>query len=133
MVRQQPRQKAETLFDPRPFQIVQRKGTTVTAENESKSITRDVSFFRRLPPDTPLDHPTGVDWDQGHEQEKEAAGEPVTVVVAEESVQELAGGSVDCEDASGGDNVTSPRPEPVLRRSQRVRSAPKRLEDYVRN
>ena len=48
LVKQRPRNKTETPYDPRPLQVVSRRGTMVTAENGVKSITRDVSFFRKL-------------------------------------------------------------------------------------
>ena len=35
-------------YDPNPYTITQRKGTMITASRDGKSITRNVSFFKRV-------------------------------------------------------------------------------------
>ena len=54
LVRQRKRNKFTTPYDPSPLVVIQRKGCMITAENASKRITRNVSFFKLIPLTTRL-------------------------------------------------------------------------------
>ncbi|CAB4043738.1 Hypothetical predicted protein [Paramuricea clavata] len=46
---QQPKaNKLSTPFNPRPYKVVARKGSMVTAERGSHKLTRNVSFFKKI-------------------------------------------------------------------------------------
>ena len=46
LVRQRKDNKFSTCFDPRPFEVVRKKGTMVTAYRDGKYITRNISQFK---------------------------------------------------------------------------------------
>ena len=48
LVRQRRRTKFSTRFDPRPFEVTERKGTMVTARRDNNYITRNVSMFKKI-------------------------------------------------------------------------------------
>ena len=48
LVKQPKENKLSTPFDPKPYQITNRKGTMVTASREDKSITRNSTFFKPI-------------------------------------------------------------------------------------
>ena len=55
LVQQDKQNKFTTPFDPKPYEIIEKKGSMVTAEREDKHITRDTSNFKSVlnPPDLP--------------------------------------------------------------------------------
>ena len=48
LAKQQYKNKFFSKFDKIPYTVIQRKGTTITAENRKRSITRNVSHFKKL-------------------------------------------------------------------------------------
>lgn len=58
LVRQPRRNKLTTPFDPRPLEVVRRKGTLVTAKRGMYTITRNISHFKRLNATHSLPHDT---------------------------------------------------------------------------
>ena len=48
LVKQPKENKLSTPFDPKPYQVTNKKGTMVTAEREDKSITWNSSFFKPI-------------------------------------------------------------------------------------
>ena len=54
----QPRRNKLTPFDPRPLEVVRRKGTLVTAKRGMYTITRNISHFKRLNATHSLPHDT---------------------------------------------------------------------------
>ena len=49
MLIQQPKEnKLTTPFDPKPYEITNKKGTIVTARREDKAITRNSTFFKPI-------------------------------------------------------------------------------------
>ena len=50
LIRQKKRNKFTTRFDPSPYQVVEIKGTMVTAVRNEKYITRNVSHFKKIQP-----------------------------------------------------------------------------------
>ena len=48
LVNQQYKNKFSARFDKTPYVVIERKGTMVTAENEARRITRNVSNFKKF-------------------------------------------------------------------------------------
>lgn len=55
LVQQEKRNKLSTPFDPRPYEVIDKKGSMITAQREDKKITRNSSKFKTVlnPPDLP--------------------------------------------------------------------------------
>ena len=49
LVRQRKKNKLTMKFDPSPYQVTKRKGSRVTASRNGTHITRNVSFFKKIP------------------------------------------------------------------------------------
>ena len=54
LIRQQKRNKLTPYYNPRPYKIVGVKGSMVTASRDGKTIVRNSSFFKKIPPSAPL-------------------------------------------------------------------------------
>ena len=64
LVKQEKKNKLTTRFDPTPFHVTFIKGTKITAENNFfRSITRNISFFKKLNAAPIIDHDDGSDFD----------------------------------------------------------------------
>ena len=50
LIRQRKENKWSMKFDPLPFRVVRKKGTMITALRRGKYVTRNASFFKKLPP-----------------------------------------------------------------------------------
>ena len=48
LVQQDKQNKFTTPFDPKPYEIIEKKGSMVTAQREDKQITRDTSNFKSV-------------------------------------------------------------------------------------
>ena len=104
----QPKQnKLSTPFDPNPFVVKEKKGTMVTASNEFKTVTQNSSQFKVVPSE--LFNEERNHEAEGERQENEAAAEnhPSTTDPNQSEMSRL------------------------LRRSNRQRRPPARLNDYV--
>ena len=136
LVKQPITSKLTTPYSPEPLQITQKKGTMVTARNSRRSITRNSSFFKRIPykvqdheppvaePD--LDEPTVATTPCVAEPSGEAtptrpgpATSSSTTVVQSEALTPPAAGS----------QSSQPAAEPI-RRSTRVKKPPEKFKDY---
>ena len=62
-VKQEKKNKLTTRFDPTPYHVTFIKGTMITAENNFRSITRNISFFKKLDAAPIIDHDDGSDFD----------------------------------------------------------------------
>ena len=102
LVRQPKKNKLSTLFNPEPLVVKEKKGSMVTASDGLKSITRNSSMFKVIPPNL-----------KAEEDRREQ--EVLEDFPAEQAVDP------DPPGANDGD----------LRRSQRQRRPPARLSDYV--
>ena len=49
MVKQTVKSKMCPIYDPTPYQVIQKKGNMVTAERYNHRITRNVSWFKKVP------------------------------------------------------------------------------------
>ena len=49
LVKQQANSKLTTPYLPEPLQVIQKKGSMITAKNSRRSITRNSSFFKKIP------------------------------------------------------------------------------------
>ena len=102
LVKQDKENKLTTPFDPRPYEVTNKKGNMVTAQREDKRITRNSSKFKSVlnPPDLP-----GTD-------------ETEDTFIKDRQ--------------DNTDTQTNDQNEPVtLRRSTRIRNPPPYLKDYV--
>ena len=64
LVRQRKDNKFSTRFDPRPFEVVRKKGTMVTAYRDGKYITRNISQFKVI--DSSLKGPNREEGDEDY-------------------------------------------------------------------
>lgn len=55
LVQQDKTNKFTTPFDPRPYEIIKKKGSMVTAKREDREVTRNASHFKSVlnPPELP--------------------------------------------------------------------------------
>jgi len=106
-----PRQnKMSTPFKPEPLQITHKRGSMITAQNGERTITRNSSFFKKLPSNIPV-HPVPSD------QEEQSTPETV------EPVESLALAPVEPP-------TLAPVESPAPHRSARARRVPAHLKDY---
>jgi hypothetical protein len=105
----QPKQnKLSTPFKPEPYEIQEKKGSMVTAQNENHTVTRNASFFKKLPSSTKIA--------QREEEEEESQCNPNN---PEQQSQ---------ENESTDDTQA---PQHTLRRSARTTMVPTHFKDYV--
>lgn len=52
LVKQPKHNKLSTPFSPEPMEIMEKKGSMITAQNADRSVTRNSSFFKKVPPST---------------------------------------------------------------------------------
>ena len=104
----QPKQnKLSTSFDPNPFVAKEKKGTMITASNEFKTITRNSSQFKVVPSELFNEERNHEAEGERQENEAAAANHPSTTDPNQSEMSRL------------------------LRRSNRQRRPPARLNDYV--
>ena len=115
LVRQPRENKLTTPFNPEPLEITQKKGTMVTARNSRKSITRNSSFFKKVPFQ-----------DNVHET-------PEPELEIEELSNELNPDTPVLTEVAEVETPTSRTTPVAVRRSSRVCQAPARHKDYVRH
>ncbi|CAB4040073.1 Hypothetical predicted protein [Paramuricea clavata] len=102
LVKQPKQNKLSTPFDPNPFVVKEKKGTMVIASNDLKTVTRNSSQFKVIPPEL---NPERNQEKQGNEAQTE---NPPSVANPNQ------------------DEITE-----SLRRSNRQRRQPARFTDYV--
>ncbi len=102
-------QKSETPYQRDTLTVAHKKGSMVTAENGSRSITRNTSFFKKVPSDqdVPGDRSTSVQ-DDGSEPENIMPNEPITPSIVNAETK----------------TVISPRPQRAVRKPRRL------IEEY---
>ena len=118
LVRQPKENKLTTPFNPQPLEVIQKKGSMITAGNSRRSITRNSSFFKRIPtPDQELsvETPELDDFD-----DSTPTADTLDLTQESEAVPEVV-------------PVTRATPPAATRSSTRVRQAPVRHKDYVRH
>ena len=60
LIKQPKQNKMSTPFKPEPFEITDKKGSMITAQSEEHTVTRNASFFKKLPSNVPV-HPAPND------------------------------------------------------------------------
>ena len=135
LIKQPKQNKMSTPFKPEPFEITDKKGSMITAQSEEHTVTRNASFFKKLPSNVPV-HPAPNDEEEQSTPFIDAAEaiepmetvEPPTVT----PVESLAYAPVA---PPGNAPVEPPTVTPVelpaLRRSARARRVPGHFKDYV--
>jgi len=117
LARQRKQSKLSTPFDPRPFRVIRKKGTMVTACRSGKYITHNASYFKlssSMFPETDVDEHTDV-----------YAKDDDMLEAREQNTSEL-----DCSNSSVSNQGTSSMDQSVTsgpRRSQRSRRPVKRF------
>ena len=101
LVKQDPSNKLDTPYKPKPYKVTSKKGSMVTAENENHKITRNSSFFKKIPEICDSRYDT---------QSEDANILDDNNLVSKDSA----------------DNVDEPP-----RRSERIKTIPAYLKDYV--
>ena len=101
LVKQDPSNKLDTPYKPKPYKVTSKKGSMVTAENENHKITRNSSFFKKIPEICDSRYDT---------QSEDANILDDNNLVSKDSAH----------------NVDEP-----LRRSERIKTIPAYLKDYV--
>ena len=127
LIKQPKQNKMSTPFKPEPLQITHKKGSMITAQNGERTVTRNSSFFKKLPSNIPV-HPVPNDEEEQSTPYIEA---PETV----EPVERVESPSVTTNDSPTVEQVEPPAlaaiESPALRRSARARRVPKYFKDYV--
>ena len=54
LIKQPKKDKMSTPFKPEPLEIKDKKGNIITAQNEEHTVTRNASFFKKLPSNIPV-------------------------------------------------------------------------------
>ena len=115
VIKQPKKDKMSSPFNPEPLEIKDRKGNMITAQNEEHTVTRNSSFFKKLPSDVPV---------QPIPSDDEERTTPLTETV--ESVEPVTqAGPV--EPVEGVESSE----RPTLRRSGRIRREPEYFKDYI--
>ena len=108
-----------TPFKPEPLQITHKKGSMITAPGGGRTVTRNSSFFKKLPSNIPV-HPVPSDEE---EQFTPYIETPETV----EPVETVESPTVEPVEPP----AVTPVESPALRRSARARRVPEHFKDYV--
>ena len=127
LIKQPKQNKMSTPFKPEPLQITHKKGSMITAQNGERTVTRNSSFFKKLPSNIPV-HPVPSDEE---EQSTPYIETPETV----EPVETAESPTVTTNESPTVEPVEPPALAPVespaLRRSARARRVPEHFKDYV--
>ena len=117
LIKQPKQNKMSTPFKPEPFEITDKKGSMVTAQNAEQAVTRNVSFFKKLP--------SNISASPEEEQS-------TPFIDAAEAVESPRNASVaPPENASVEPPTVTPAESTPLRRSARARRVPDHFKDYV--
>ena len=120
----QPKQnKMSTPFKPEPFEITDKKGSMITAQNAEHTVTRNASFFKNLPSNIPV-HPEEEQFTPFIDAAE--AVEPTETVESPKNAPIAPSGNASVEPPT-----VIPVELPPLRRSARARRVPDHFRDYV--
>ena len=70
LVRQKRKNKFSTKFDPRPYHVVRVKGTMITACRDGHHVTRNISFYKKLPNRDDVQFDNGFENDEINEEDR---------------------------------------------------------------
>ena len=133
LVKQPKKSKMSTPFNPEPFEIKEKKGSMITAQNADPTVTINASFFKKLPSNIQV-HPVPSDEEDQSSPFIEAAeavepvgpagpaGPPAVVHVPVEPDELPAVAPVE---------PVEPVEPSALRRSARTRRVPEHVKDFV--
>ena len=116
-----------TSFKPEPLQITHKKGSMITAQNGERTVTKNLSFFKKLPSNIPV-HPVRNDEEEQSTPYIEAS-ETVEPVETVESLSVTTNDSPTVEPVEPP--ALAPIESPALRRSARARRVLEHFKDYV--
>ena len=105
LVKQRQHRKSAPRYDPEPYTVIHHKGTLLTAKRRGQEITRNISFFKRIPPRTHQNIPIGGNNDDDD--------------VFIPAPQQQAGGN------------DTPEVPGLRRNPERVRHPPRYLQDFA--
>ena len=71
LVRQKRKNKFSTKFDPKPYRVVRVKGTMITACRDGHYVTRNISFYKKLPDRDDVQIDNGFENDEINEEHRE--------------------------------------------------------------
>jgi len=139
LVRQPKENKLSTPYDPKPYQVQERKGSMVTARRDDKSITRNTSFFKKIPqPEINPEQDQDIMSDSQPEilpQDSQVMHELARMDVpkhVDKPVVSIPKYGTDSQSATLASPVLKPAlKSPEIRRSTRERKAPVRFKDFV--
>ena len=123
LIKQPKQNKMSTPFKPEPFEITDKKGSIITAQNAEHTVTRNASFFKKLPSNIPV-HPEEEQFTPFIDAAE--AVEPTETVESPKNVPIAPSGNASVEPPT-----VIPVELPPLRRSARARRVPDHLKDYV--
>ena len=145
LVKQPKTNKLKPIFNSKPYIVVQKKGSMITAKSKSHRIVRNSSHFRRIPKHVPIPeeeflNPEPVPFVQTHCSPRQTLRSPRSQVQSSSRPQasttprsrrSTVTATPGPVAATPADNITNPTPaaqQPVC-----VRKAPAYLSDYVVN
>lgn len=108
LIKQEKENKMSTPFKPVPYEVKDRKGSMITARRGDHHVTRNMSFFKRLPSSVSI-HPTNEE---------------------EEIEFEIENPDIQLTDRQGEEREVTNTSQ-LLRRSTREKTSPNYLQDYV--
>ena len=109
LVKQPKKNKLSTPFKPEPLEVKEKKGSMITAHNAEYTVTRNTSFFKKIPSSTQVPLPLSDEEEELHPNNET------------DETSSQAQSNADPQD---------PGTTPPLRRSSRNRRAPEYLNDY---
>ncbi|KAK3754982.1 hypothetical protein QZH41_004427 [Actinostola sp. cb2023] len=109
LVKQPKKNKLSTPFKPEPLEVKEKKGSMITAHNAEYTVTRNTSFFKKIPSSTQV---------------------PLTLSDEEEELHPNNETDETSSQAQSNADPQDPGTPPPLRRSSRNRRAPEYLNDY---
>ena len=120
LIKQPKQNKMSTPFKPEPFEVTEKKGSMITAQNAEHTVTRNASFFKKLPSNITV-HP--------EEEQFTPFIDPAEAVEPTETVESPK--NAPSGNASVEPLTVIPVELPSLRRSARARRVPVHFKDYV--
>ena len=111
LVKQRQHRKSAPLYDPEPYTVIHRKETLLTAKRRGQEITRNISFFKRIPPRKHQNIPIGGNDDDGDDDDDDDDDDDVFIPAP----QQQAGGN------------DTPEVPGLRRNPERVRHPPRYL------
>jgi len=131
LIKQPKQNKMSTPFKPEPFEITDKKGSMITAQNAEHTMTRNASFFKKLPSNIPVHREEEqstpfIDAAEAVEPIETVEPPTVTPVESPRNAPVAPPGNASVEPPT-----VTPVELPPLRRSERARRVPDHFKDYV--